>query len=149
MADQMQTQDPRGDEPDEETLDAGLQAAFGPPVALASGPSVLETLRVHLGMKTRIELPEPTNGAEGAGEVAAPPTATPEFATSRYEPKGELARGGMGLIFRSRDTDLGRDVAMKVLHPRHAQNPAMVLKFRDGANEKAMAGTSSRRRSQR
>ena len=129
MDDQRQTQDPRGGEPDEEALDAGLGAAFGPPVTLSSGPSVLGTLRVHLGMKTRINLPEPTTCTEGAGEVAAPPTATPEFATSRYEPRGEIARGGMGIIFRSRDTDLGRDVAMKVLHPRHAQNPAMVQRF--------------------
>ncbi len=129
MSEQRQTQDPRAGEHDEEALDAGLGAAFGPPVALASGSSVLETLRGHLGMKTRIDLPEPTTGTEGAGEVAAPPTETPGVATSRYERREEIARGGMGLIFRSRDTDLGRDVAMKVLHPRHAQNPAMVQRF--------------------
>ena len=36
-------------------------------------------------------------------------------AYSRYEHRGELARGGMGSILRVRDSDLNRDLAMKVV----------------------------------
>jgi serine/threonine-protein kinase len=35
----------------------------------------------------------------------------------------------MGVIIRSHDNDLGRDVAMKVLQSRHADNEAMVRRF--------------------
>ncbi len=41
----------------------------------------------------------------------------PAMPQSRYEPRSELGRGGMGVVLRVRDTDLRRDVAMKVLRP--------------------------------
>lgn len=38
----------------------------------------------------------------------------------RYEVETELASGGMSLVYRARDTRLGRDVAIKVLRPEFA-----------------------------
>src|SRR5262245_21801815 len=38
---------------------------------------------------------------------------------SRYQMHGEIARGGMGAILKGRDTDLGRDLAIKVLLESH------------------------------
>jgi serine/threonine protein kinase len=35
----------------------------------------------------------------------------------------------MGIVLKGRDPDLGRDVAMKVLHPAHAENPALIQRF--------------------
>jgi hypothetical protein len=51
----------------------------------------------------------------------------------RFNLLGEVARGGMGVIHRARDEAVGRDVAVKVLHPRFRDNPAAVRQFLDEA----------------
>jgi serine/threonine protein kinase len=38
----------------------------------------------------------------------------PDFSATRYELFEELGRGGMGIVFRGRDRELARDVAIKV-----------------------------------
>jgi len=38
----------------------------------------------------------------------------PDFSATRYELFEEIGRGGMGLVFRGRDRELARDVAIKV-----------------------------------
>src|SRR4051812_16104223 len=43
--------------------------------------------------------------------------------SGRYQMLGEIARGGMGAILKGRDTDLGRDLAMKVLLDQHRDHP--------------------------
>ena len=38
----------------------------------------------------------------------------PDFSATRYELLDEIGRGGMGIVFRGRDCELGREVAIKV-----------------------------------
>src|SRR3954464_2944244 len=47
----------------------------------------------------------------------------------RYAGVEPIGRGGMGEIFRATDTTLGRDVAIKVLDQRYAQDPAVRERF--------------------
>jgi eukaryotic-like serine/threonine-protein kinase len=48
---------------------------------------------------------------------------------SRYHIGREIAAGGMGVVLRGYDKDLGRDLAIKVLLERHQDNPDMVHRF--------------------
>ncbi len=47
----------------------------------------------------------------------------------RYLIYGEIARGGMGAIFKGRDADLGRDLAVKVLLESHQEKPELLRRF--------------------
>ena len=46
-----------------------------------------------------------------------------------YEILSALGAGGMGEVFRARDTRLGRTVAIKVLHDHLVQDESMVARF--------------------
>src|SRR5689334_9453644 len=47
----------------------------------------------------------------------------------RYEVVAHIATGGMGAVYRARDTETGREVALKVLHPKMAERPESIERF--------------------
>jgi serine/threonine protein kinase len=55
----------------------------------------------------------------------------------KYEVVAHIATGGMGAVYKARDTETGRDVALKVLTPEAAAKPAMVERFRREARSAA------------
>ena len=55
----------------------------------------------------------------------------------KYEVLSHIATGGMGAVYKARDTEDDREVALKVLSPEMAAKPAMVERFRREAKHAA------------
>ena len=77
----------------------------------------------------RIALRDATEEADGPIVRPSSPEVPDRNSDSRYQLQGEIARGGMGAIIRARDTDLGRDLAIKVLLAEHKAKPEVIQRF--------------------
>ncbi len=84
----------------------------------ARGPKVMPIL-----LRDRDESNAPVLRAGDPGKQAV------EQKIDQYQVQGEIARGGVGIVLKGHDVDLGRDVAMKVLHEEHADRPDMIQRF--------------------
>ena len=109
-------------------LESGQSAQSSSP-AVCSPPSVLKLLEQQLDSVPRVSLR--TADREGIDPIVRPtsPEVPHRDADSRYQIQGEIARGGMGAIIKGRDTDLGRDLAIKVLLDSHREKPEVVQRF--------------------
>jgi serine/threonine protein kinase len=113
------------------SLEAGLSPAFreGEAVLLGNaGHSVLRALGQTIDTP-RVVLREAA--ASGTDPIVRPksPEMPGRDSDSRYRLDGEIARGGMGAILKGRDTDLGRELAIKVLLDVHKDRPEVIQRF--------------------
>ncbi len=113
------------------SLEAGLAPSFGENEAVVighAGHSVMKLFRQRVNVP-QVVLREPKT--EPAGPIARPksPEMPDRGSDSRYQLQGEIARGGMGAILKGRDTDLGRDLAIKVLLDAHKDRPEIIQRF--------------------
>jgi serine/threonine-protein kinase len=120
-------QSPNGDE-----HDAGMAPAFGPDSGppLVAGGSVLQALGASLPVVPRVLLRDP-DSADGSPVIRPSSDEMPERQgpTGRIQLQGEIARGGMGAVLKGRDTDLGREIAVKVLLETHQGKTELVQRF--------------------
>ena len=93
--------------------------------------SVLQILGQKTGLASKVLLPD-SDSEHGGSPVVAPGSAAAKLVPQgrgNYQLLGEIARGGMGVILKGHDTDLGRDVAVKVLDSKLAKRPEVVQRF--------------------
>jgi tetratricopeptide (TPR) repeat protein len=87
---------------------------------------------------------QPRTADRASGHSSAPPAATtdtdgtsttaqPAPAGERYALGEQIARGGMGVVYRATDAVLGREIAVKVLQDRYAPDSGMARRFADEA----------------
>ncbi|MAR11564.1 MAG: hypothetical protein CL681_16600 [Blastopirellula sp.] len=113
-------------------LDAGLALAFGEDASVVIGDanhSVLRSIYHTIDEVPRVSLRQ--SKAEGEDPITRPSSTEVPLtdSDSRYRLDGEIARGGMGVIIKGRDTDLGRDLAIKVLLGSHKDKPDVIQRF--------------------
>jgi serine/threonine-protein kinase len=96
-------------------IDAAFAARFTVSVATPAGKT-LSPAELLPG--------EAAAGVSGAAAVSR---------AGRYEVEREIARGGMGVVFRARDPDLKRSLAVKVLREEYRAVPQLARRFREEA----------------
>lgn len=114
---------------DQDPLDAGLRAAFSGSSDAMTTCGVLATLDESLSGRPPVLLRDAPDETDPMVKPTARGQSPLTDPNPRYQVIGEIARGGVGVIMKSRDVDLGRDVAMKVLRSDHAGRSDMLQRF--------------------
>jgi eukaryotic-like serine/threonine-protein kinase len=75
--------------------------------------------------------PTPPSGPRNARlQVAAPMLQAGDVLGGRYEILQMLGEGGMGAVYKARDRELDRFVALKLIRPELAANPSILARFK-------------------
>ncbi len=80
-------------------------------------------------LKTDITKARESN-AGGPGGLAPITLQTGERIANRYEILATLGRGGMGAVFRARDSELGEEIALKTLRKESVADEATIERFK-------------------
>ncbi|MDB5352155.1 MAG: pknB 22, partial [Planctomycetota bacterium] len=95
-----------------------------------SGPSALTAIEASTGPVPRVSLrPDVDPNASTVKVEPSRQERTSPPGPGRFEILGEIARGGMGAVLRGRDSDLNRDLAIKVLLEKYAENVEVLGRF--------------------
>jgi WD40 repeat protein len=78
-------------------------------------------------------VPEDLTPTTGPVEAAGASTSAPPASPPGYELQDEIGRGGMGVVYRARDTALDRDVAVKLLSEGYPADSPAAQRFRSEA----------------
>ena len=114
-------------------IDRGLDLAFGGKQSKRPGaspaPSILEQIGEVTGKTPSVYLREVDQA--GQAPVLQPLAANDDLAqgAGKYIVHGKLGEGGVGVVHKGHDKDLGRDVAIKFLHERYTNDSSVLHRF--------------------
>ncbi len=114
-----------------ENPDSEIEREFSGSRASMATSSVLARIAATAGQVPHVLLRD-SGLLGGPGPIVKPlSNEMPERSEGRdrYQLFGEIARGGMGAVLKGRDTDLGRDLAVKVLLETHRDKPELIRRF--------------------
>ncbi len=105
-----------------------------PDVTITFGPassSVLASFGEAFGKIPPVLLRDADSGTDPGPVIQPSSPEIPDQAdrSARLQLFGEIARGGMGAVLKGRDSDLGRDLAVKILLESHRDKPEMIRRF--------------------
>jgi Flp pilus assembly protein TadD len=107
--------------PPDDWLDLVLQRAFAADPG-AEAPAAVASV----GLEDALAVTSLGTSTETTSSDEPWPALTPG---SRYVVLGEAGRGGLGVVYRGHDRDLGREVALKALDHRLTADPGFVRRF--------------------
>jgi serine/threonine-protein kinase len=80
----------------------------------------------------QIRLHEALDSLSESGTIQS--SGDPSTAEASYEVLEQIGSGGMGVVYRARQVDLNRDVALKMVRAIDAGNPELLARFRSEAH---------------
>jgi serine/threonine-protein kinase len=120
-----------GDQNWHDVPDTTAEYTSSPSLAAASTQGALARLAETVGDIPRVTLhdTEQFTGPEPAARPSSTEMPDQSDRMARLQLLGEVGRGGMGVIIKGRDSDLGRELAVKVLLEQHREKANLIRRF--------------------
>jgi tetratricopeptide (TPR) repeat protein/predicted Ser/Thr protein kinase len=92
----------------------------------SSGPATVDYVRSPAAPIPTVADPDASQSAFSIGMLLQPGIVL----ANRYEIMKVLGEGGMGAVYKARDLELEREIALKVIRPELANNPEILQRFK-------------------